>query len=137
MIVNLVFEDIFLTPFKHIVVAVNAEGQNYTGFAGKVARQYWPELHETGGKLGTVLQKQVADKTFYAFVCYDLFDYEWLLSPLKFEECLDQLEVPEDERIATILIGGNTVGRLGGPVAMEILGAMARSKNKFVVYMPD
>ena len=73
MVVKTVQEDIFNTDCKHIAFAINTEGYNDAGFAGKVSREYWDELSDCGKHdLCTVISKKVGDKTFHALVCHSL-----------------------------------------------------------------
>ncbi len=136
MIVDTIRGDVFQTPYKHIVFAVNTEGYNDAGFAGAVSSRYWPELANTGKKqLGDVLMYTVGDKTFHAIVCHVLNAKEgWYYTPVIVEKCLDQLDVPDGETIAIVLMGAGVVGRMGGADVFSILGGIARSKKKVAVY---
>jgi len=135
VIVDLVRANIFHTNHKTIAFAVNIEGHNDSGFAGQVSSGYWRELADTGRKqLGDVLSREVGDKTFYALVCHSLGKDGWKKTPETLEKCLNSINVPEDETIAIVLIGSGMIGQLGGADTFAVLGAMARSKKRLVIY---
>jgi len=70
MIVNVVRGDVLNSKFKKIAFGVNTEGYNDAGFAGLIAREFWPEIFVTGKiKLGEVMTKKAYSRTFYALVC--------------------------------------------------------------------
>lgn len=73
MVIKTIHDDIFNTAAKHIAFAINTEGLNDSGFAGKVSLNYWPEIANCGEhELSTVISKTVGDKTFHALVCHSL-----------------------------------------------------------------
>lgn len=135
MIVDMIREDVFESPHKHIAFAVNAEGFNDAGFASLVATRYWRELTQTGGnKLGETLSKQCGDRTFHALVCHELRGSRWNFTPTFVEDCLNKLALFEDEIVAVVLMGNGPIGQMGGADVFAILGGLARSKRRVVVY---
>jgi len=127
--------DILKTSCKNIAFAVNVEGVNDAGFAGEIARRFWPELIMTGTKeMGEVLSKSVGEKTFYALVCHSLRKDGWRNTPEVLEKCLNSLYIRGNEDIAIVLIGAGLVGQMGGADVIAILGAMARSNKRLIVY---
>ncbi|TAN57315.1 hypothetical protein EPN15_04675 [Patescibacteria group bacterium] len=113
MIINTVRSDVFQTPDKHIVFAVNIEGFNDAGFAGVVSSLYWPELANTGPKkLGEVLSKNGKGKIFHALVCHSLGSDGWKKTAEIVTKCLDSLDVPDNETIAIVLMGAGIVGQI-------------------------
>lgn len=136
MIADQVKGDIFTAKQKHIAFAVNMEGLNDSGFAGKVAEKFWPELANIGeNKLGKVLVRKVGEKTYYALVCHSLIKQNgWKKTPRIVRESLDKLRVPKNEEIAVVLMGSGPVGRLGGANVGAIVDAMSASKKKVVVF---
>lgn len=137
MIVDTVRGDVFKTPYNHIAFAVNTEGYNDAGFAGVVSSRYWPELANTGPrKLGDVIRNywERKDVTFHALVCHSLAADGWKNTSQTVTKCLDLLDVPDNETIAIVLMGAGMVGQLGGADVFSILGGMARSRKKVVVY---
>ncbi len=135
MIVDTVRGDVFKTPHKYIAFAVNTEGCNDAGFAGAVSSRYWPELANTGAKkLGDVISKDGKGKTFHALVCHSLGGDAWKKTAETVTKCLDSLDVSDDETIAIVLMGAGMIGRMGGADVFSILGGMARSTKKVVVY---
>lgn len=135
MIVNTTRGDVFQSPNKHIAFAVNTEGYNDAGFAGAVSSRYWPELANTGAtKLGDVISKNGKGKTFHALVCHSLGGDGWKKTAETVTKCLDSLDVPDGETIAIVLMGAGMVGQMGGADVFSIIGGMARSKKKVVVY---
>ncbi|MDD4439711.1 MAG: hypothetical protein PHS04_17015 [Tissierellia bacterium] len=137
MIKKQVSGDILESPHKHIVFAVNTEGYNDSGFAGMVAR-YYPELANTGGnELGDVitLSGKYKNKVFHAIVCHSLAPNPgWSKAPETVIQCLNQLEIPNEEPIATVKIGGGPIGVMMGADAKAILAAMEQSEKTLVVY---
>lgn len=136
MIVDTVKGDILESPHKHIAFAINTEGINDSGFAGLVARRFWPELAYIGAsKLGTVLTKTIlSGPTFHALVCHSLAAGGWDGTPEHVTRCLDTLSVPEGETVAIVGIGTGPVGRLGGADADAIREGIARSETQCAVY---
>lgn len=135
MIVDMVRGDIFCCAAEHIAFAANAEGYNDAGFAGAVSARYWPGLANTGGNtLGDTLSRRAGGKTFHALVCHELRGEGWSRTPQLVEECLNSLDVPDDEPIAVVLVGGGMIGQMSGADVFAILGGMARSRKRIVVY---
>lgn len=135
MILDRVRGDIFAAPQKHIAFAVNTQGYNDAGFAGQVSSRVWPELENTGGnELGEVLKHPYGTKTYHALVCHSLDGGGWDETPRVAKECLDKLDVPDDEEIAVVLMGSGPVGMMQGANVEAILAGMETSKKKLVVY---
>mgnify|MGYP001590620607 FL=1 len=135
MIVNRVRGDIFAAPQKHIAFAVNTQGYNDAGFAGQVSSRIWPKLASTGGnELGEVLTHKNGNKTYHALVCYSLDSGGWNDTPRVARECLDKIDVPNDEEIAVVLMDSGPVGMMQGADVNAILAGMEQSKKKLVVY---
>lgn len=135
MIVSTIRGDIFKSWHKHIAFAVNTEGFNDAGFAGAVASRFWPELANTGAKnLGTVISKNIKDRTFHALVCHSLGGEGWRKTGEIVTECLDSLDVPEEVVIGIVLMGAGMIGQMGHADIFSILGGMARSNKKVTVY---
>ncbi|MFA6252129.1 MAG: hypothetical protein WCX74_01900 [Candidatus Paceibacterota bacterium] len=126
--------NIFGTSCKHIVFAVNTEGINDSGFAGQVSDNYWPELAYVGPKpLGTVLSLQEEGITFYAIVCHSLKE-GWKEAPKVIEDCLNNLDTPDGEPIASVQIGGGLIGQMSGADFPAIIQAMEHSKKSIILY---
>lgn len=135
MIVDLVRGDVFMAPERHVAFAVNTQGYNDAGFAGQVSDRYWPGLADTGGNtIGDVMSREVGDRAFHALVCHSLDSGGWDLTPGVVEACLRKVEAPADERIAVVLMGSAPAGRMLGADVYAILGALARSERRVVVY---
>ncbi|MEK7629702.1 MAG: hypothetical protein AAB394_04305 [Patescibacteria group bacterium] len=127
MIVNITRGDVFQSPHRYIVFAVNTEGYNDAGFAGAVSSRYWPKLANIGeNKLGTVLRHNAGDKTFWALVCHSLGVNGWKQTDETVMRCLDKIEVADSETIAIVLMGAGMVGQMGG-----------RMFSQFSVAWPD
>lgn len=115
-----------------IAFAVNTEGINDSGFAGKIANAYWPELANIGPcKLGTVLSKECDGVTFYALVCHSLKD-GWKKQTEVIRQCFDKIE--SDAPVASISIGTGLIGILSGANFAEIQAGMEASKAKIILY---
>ena len=135
MIVNRVCGDIFAATQKHIAFAVNTQGYNDAGFAGQVSSRIWPKLASTGGnELGEVLTHKNGNKTYHALVCHSLDSGGWNDTPHVARECIDKIEVSDDEEIAVVLMGSGPVGMMQGADVEAILKGMEKSKKKLVVY---
>ncbi|MDD4409320.1 MAG: hypothetical protein PHW52_01565 [Candidatus Pacebacteria bacterium] len=135
MIVREEAGDIFKTQCKHIMFAVNVEGVNDCGFAGQVSSHYWPEISCTmPSPLGTVFSAEKNGKTFHAIVCHSLCVGGWKETPKVLRGCLDNLAVPDEERIASVLIGGGFVGQAIGANVSDIINAMDQSRKSIVLY---
>ena len=115
-----------------IVFAINTEGINDSGFAGLVAKKYWPELAYIGpNPLGAIVRESADGKQFYAIVCHSLGNNGWNRTPACLEDTLNTLD---QEEVACVMIGAGPVGQMQGANVIEILGAMARSRLKIKVY---
>ena len=135
MIIGRVAGDVFRAPQKHIAFAVNEEGENFVGFAGQVASMIWPELEETGGNdLGEVLEYVSGSKTYYALVCHTQELGGWDNTPEIVRECLDNIDIPNNEEIAVVLMGSGEIGIKEGADVEAILQGMEQSKKHLVVY---
>ena len=136
MIVNRVHGDIFTAPQKHIAFAANTTGYNDEGFVGQVSSRFWPELACTGGNnLGEVLTKEGGGKIFHALVCHTTNRHgAWNESPRVVCECLDKIDIPDDEEIAVVLMGSGPIGMTQGADVSAILAGMQNSKKKLIVY---
>lgn len=134
MIEKQVRADIFTSDCRHIVFAVNTEGFNDAGFAGLVARRFWPDLAITGEqKLGTVLTHKGANKIFHAVVCHSL-KKGWDGAPKAIEDALNQIDVKDGDTIGVVMMGAGPIGLMQGADVQANLGAMEKSVRKVVVY---
>lgn len=135
MIVDTRRADVFSGPELHIAFAVNTAGINDSGFAGTVAARYWPELATVGPhKMGTVLSHVVGPRAYHAMVCHSLGEGGWEITPDAVGTCLDHGIHANGAEIAVTLVGGGPVGAMGGADTFAILGGIARSKQRCVVY---
>ena len=134
MIVKTIQDDIFNSEAKHIAFAVNTEGYNDSGFAGQISRKYWSELADCGEhEIGTVLSKNVGDKTFHAIVCHSLNDGWGENQTEVIKECFDKIP-SNGEVIATIAIGTGFVGALSGADFRQIVCGMHDSQQQIMLY---
>ena len=134
MVVKTVQDDIFNSEAKHIAFAINSEGYNDAGFAGKVSSEYWPELAICGEhEIGTVLSKTVGDKTFHALVCHSLHNGWGDNQAEVIKECFDNIPA-NDEHIATIAIGTGFVGMMSGANFRQIVCGMHDSKQQIILH---
>jgi len=135
MIVNRSRVSIFEAPQKHIAFAVNSRGDNEAGFAGQIIKKYWPDIAYTGTvPFGKAFSHAVDGKVIHAMVCFALGRGGWRNTPEFVTKCLDSLEVPADEEIAMVLMGGGPIGQRDGADVDAILAGVERSKMKVVVY---
>ena len=140
MIVSVTNGDIFETEHKHIAFAVNSEGVNDTGFAGFVARHYWPEIAYRAAwfpprRHGLVLSMRLGNgRTLHALVCHSLSCDGWADTPCHVEQCLKSLPVPAGETIAMVRIGAGPVGRMMGADWEAIERAVEASERPVAIY---
>lgn len=131
MIVKKVYGDVFTTEDSCIVFALNTEGYNDSGFAGQVAKRFFPEIANTGGnRLGDVLSKTVGDKTFYGIVCHSLHD-GWNGADKIILRALNEMKHQEASVIA---IGTGFVGMVSGAPAKEIYRSFEECNKKLTLY---
>ncbi|MFA6018086.1 MAG: hypothetical protein WCT28_03655 [Patescibacteria group bacterium] len=136
MIVDALYGNILSTSHSHIVFMVNTGGQYFEGFAGIISDRYWPELASMMRReLGDVLTERVGSRTFHAIVCHSVGIDCWRHAPRYVEECLNKLDVPGDETLGVVLaVSGPVV--LPGPDMFAIIGAIARSEKRVIIYAP-
>ncbi len=134
MVIKTIQDNIFNTDAKHIAFAINTEGYNDFGFAGKVSDNYWPEIANCGKhELGTVISKTVGDKTFHALVCHSL-KYGWGDNQDEIiKMCFDTID-SNGEPIATVAIGTGLIGVTSGANVPEIFCGMHESKQQIMLY---
>ena len=134
MVVKTVQDDILKSEAKHIAFAINMEGINDAGFAGKISNEYWPELKFCGyHEIGTVLSKTVNDKTFHALVCHSLQNGWGEDQAEVIKECFDSIPA-NNETIATIAIGTGFIGMMSGANFRQIVCGMHDSKQQIMLH---
>ena len=123
---------------RRIAFAVNAEGQNHSGFVKEVSFKYWSELAKIGKhKIGTVLTYTTPQGiTFFALVCYSIND-GWNVGWNKkqdeiIKECFDSIE--GNEPIAAVSIGTECYHKICGSNPSLIQKGMELSEKKIIVY---
>ena len=137
MIVHTESGDIFESGRKHIAFAINTEGYNDSGFAGVVARKYWPELADCGEhELGTVLTKKVGDVTFYALVCHSLRNGWGDNQSEIIRQCFDNIQTDSDEPVTSISIGAGFIGIITGADFRQIVYGMHKSNQRIILNGP-
>ena len=125
-------KDILNSGETRIAFAINTEGLNDAGFAGVIARKFWPELANTGPQqLGTVLTKACYGVTFYGLVCHSL-EHGWKDQEKVIKECFDKIKL--DEHVASISIGTGLIGILSGADFKQIKAGMENSYAQIVLY---
>ena len=135
MIIDMVQDNVWNTPHKHIAFAVNTEGYNDAGFAGFISTHYWNALANTGEKqLGEIMSYETGKKTLHALVCHSLRGNGWGKAPEAITKCLDALDIPDNEPIAVVLMGIGIVAKKGGANVFHNLKGMALSKKSITVY---
>ena len=134
MVIMTIQDDIFNSKMKHIAFAINIEGYNDAGFAGQVAKRYWPELAFCGyHELGTVLSKTIGNKTFHALVCHSLKNGWGKNQREVIKECFDKIPV-NNEQVASIAIGTGLAGIVGGADFRQIVCGMHDSKQQIILH---
>ncbi len=132
-------QDIFSGEEKVVVFAINKEGYNDSGFAGKVAQKYWPELANTGEQeIGTILEKEVDGKRYIGIVCHSLRE-GWGTREEQtkiIKECFDKIQVNDGEKIASLAIGNGLIGQMSGAEYGAILEGIRQSNKDVSVYGP-
>ena len=128
-------QDILGTETKHICFAVNIEGSNTAGFAGKIVGQWWPELINIGPcEPGTVLEKDHDGIRYHALVCHSQFARNggWIHTPKWLAECLYNIET--DDPLSIIAIGTGTNGEILHADWNAIKDTMEASDKHIVLY---
>jgi hypothetical protein len=134
MIMKTIQDDIFDTKAKHVAFAVNTEGYNDSGFAGKVSSQYWSELANCGTQqLGTVLSKEVNGRIFHALVCHSLKEGWGDNQAEIIKECFDKIPA-NGEPTASIAIGTGFIGAMSGADFRQIVCGMHDSQQQILLY---
>ena len=138
MIVEESLEDIFEGKEKHVIFDTSLEMWYDTTFSRKIQELGWTtfnEIKNTG--YGQIISQKIGDKNFYALVIRSIFNgwaydqYNVLLNSL------NNLDIPEDEKIAIVNIGAGRVGR-SGAYPKKIRQAMEDCNKKLVLYKhPD
>lgn len=139
MITDVINGDIFNTPHKHIAFAINTEGFNDSGFAGQVAMRA-PQITTPsigGNNLGDVVSAEVEGKTFHGLVCHSLKENGWKHAPSSIIECLNKINVSDDEPIAIILMGAGMIGQMSGADIKANINAIYASKKNCIIYTPE
>lgn len=133
IIANKQGHDILRTGETRIAFAVNTEGENDSGFAGMISRNFWPELANIGScKLGTTLSKTFLGITFYALVCYSLYE-GWQNQTKVVQKCFDAIEC-SDIPVATVSFGTGFIASISGADFEQIKEGMKKSKTKIILY---
>lgn len=139
MVLTTVRGDIFDTACKHIIFAINMEGVNDAGFAGRVSSDLWPEIrYMMPSPLGMVIKKEIVDgRMLYAIVCHSLCADGWKKTPEVLEKCFQTefTDVSDDETIASVQIGGGLIGDMMGADTAAIREVMERSPKNFLLYI--
>lgn len=134
MIVERKTGSVIRSPERHVAFPVNREGLNDVGLPGAISRKFWPELASVRtAKLGEIITKDIGRKVFHALVVYSLED-GWSEAPRHIEACFNELKIPVDQEIASVVIGGDAVGARSGADPPANLAAMDRSDQYIVVY---
>ena len=135
MIIKAVNENIFNTEAKHIAFATSIEGWNNTKLALDIINNnYWREIEDCGEhEMGTVISKQIGDKTFHALVCYS-YNKGWGKNQAdNIRTCLDKIET-NGEPIAITDIGEGSESLHSDVSFPKLLCGMQESKQDIILY---
>lgn len=125
-------KDVLSTKLHDIAFAVNANGFNEDGFAGKVSK-FWPELNNLTFQIGSSLSKKIGGKTFHALVCHSLDENGWGKDQAEIiKKCFDSID--GEKPVATVAIGTELMDRSSGANFQQIVYGMEMSKKKIVLY---
>lgn len=133
--------NVLKTSASHIVFAVNyatkdnKPGKNTGGFAGQVA-EFIPEVSETEYQKGVPVSFEYGGKNYHALPVHSNEEGGWDEAPELIETCLNMLDVPDEEIIATVLIGAGKAGSDWNANARNIAG-MLRSNKTLGLYLLD
>lgn len=133
--------DILKTHADHIAFAVNypnnlGQFDNTTGFAGQVAKKFWPELVNIRFKPGVPVSHTVKGKTYHALPVHSNEDGGWDLAPGLIHGGLNALPVPSEEVITCVLIGAGDAGRKWN-VNIKNIEGMSKSYKTIVLYVKE
>lgn len=135
MIIDTEYGDIFASPYNHIVFAVSADEPVDGGVAGAVMVRFWPGLHKKGVlRLGEVLSNDLGGRVFHALACHSS-RRGWGDAPYYIERGLNSIAA--DDIMASVRMGAGPGGERYRADSFAILGAMARSAKKIVLYERD
>lgn len=135
MITEILNNDVFLGPYKHIAFGLNTEGSIEGGFASQVVSQYAPEFSNTGTReLGEVISVPVGDRVFHGIVCHSCVTEGglWQVAPVAIQYGLEKIET--DEPIAVVLMGAGEVGRRSGADQAANVKAIHAAKKDVRLY---
>ncbi len=121
-----VYEEIFKDE-KRIAFAIDVGGQNDSGFAGYISRNYWPELANMKIKMGTVLTKKIDGREYFALCCYSVsngWDYE------KITKCFKS--IPGNEPVVSI-VGTDILSTFSGADFQMLMEAVGASKKQVII----
>ena len=125
-------QDVLSTKLHDIAFAVNANGFNEDGFAGKVSK-FWPELNNLTFQIGSSLSKKIGNKTFHALVCHSLDENGWGKDQAEIiKKCFDSIN--SENPIATVAIGTELMDRSSGANFQQIVYGMEMSNKKITLY---
>ncbi len=135
MIIQVQDGDILHNSVRRVAFPINVEGINDTGFAGMIARRFWPELARIGRtECGTVLTKRKDGFEFFALCCRSMHD-SWNNQKDTIKTCFDK--IPGDEPICSISIGQGFLDLLSGADSKQIKDGMEESEKEIILYKPS
>ena len=137
MIKKVVTGNVFTTSLSDIAFAINTNGFNDGGFAGRVMK-HTQKFASTGEqKLGTLITADGNGKKFHGIVCHSLNPGGWDKAPESITEALDKIDVPDNKEIAVVLMGTGMIGQMSGADGRANVKAIHASKKSCVVYTLD
>ncbi len=132
MIKKVKFGSIFNCEEKHVVFAINKEGISDSVYTRKLVDMGFSELEKgDSNKLGSVISKDIDDKTYHAIACYSL-RFGWKKAKEYFHDGLDNLNTDED--VAIVEIGNEPTQKALGADYIEMKKEMQNSSKKLVLY---
>ena len=132
MIKNVKFGSIFNCKEKHVIFAINKEGISDSTYTKKLVNMGFNELEASdSNKLGSVISKNIGDKTYHAISCYSL-RFGWENAKEYLHKGLDNLNINED--VAIVEIGNEPTQKALGADYIEMKKEMQNSSKKLVLY---
>jgi hypothetical protein len=123
-----------MSQFRHVAFGLAVEGTQGGGVAGMVSKCWWPELaHNRRNKLGDAVSYETPERTYHALVCFS-YKLGWSLAGRSIQEALDSINMPDTDEIAVVAIGTGTRGLREKANFYEIIGGMARSDKRVVLF---
>lgn len=132
-------------PYRYVVFAVSTEhGTADSDFREPfIVRRDWSQIRQL--KMGEIIWRETEQgelfgekkiKDYYAIVCFECKPDGWQNTPQTVQDCLDRLQVSDEEEVAVEFMGTGLESRNCQPDVFAIMDAIARSKKRIILCFP-